>query len=138
MTTENKMPKSDSSSLIMIFAALLVAMVISADALSPGMRYLVVSHVCLAMVGGLLGKERKVGYNKAFFISLICSPIIGFILIFNSPRLKDEEYKQQILNQTGVKQYSPAEELVKLNDLRKQGVITDEEFDEQKAKILNA
>ena len=91
---------------------------------------------CIAV--GLIGKKREIGYGKAVIISLFVSPIIGLIFALLSPNVKDEEYKQKMLELAANKnQASNLDELLKLNELRKDGAITQEEFDIEKTKILN-
>jgi hypothetical protein len=54
--------------------------------------------------------------------------------------LKDEEYKQKMLERAGANAptLSVAEELSKLNDLRKEGTISHDEFAIQKDRLLNS
>lgn len=132
--------KKDATMLTIVFAVLFIVFVFSADLLSSYLR----SYICLQTVACLLaarlGRERSIGFSKAFFISFFLTPIIGFILIFNSPKLKDEEYKEKMLERAAASApaLSIAEELTKLNELRKEGVITDYEFAFQKDKLLNS
>jgi hypothetical protein len=68
-------------------------------------------------------------------------PIVGAIFTLVSPRLRDEEYKEKMLEMTtkaaSAKTASVADELLKLNELRKDGALTDEEFLAQKEKLLS-
>ncbi|MCF8448952.1 MAG: SHOCT domain-containing protein [Taibaiella sp.] len=54
--------------------------------------------------------------------------------------MKDDEYKEKMLERAAASApaLSVAEELTKLNELRKEGVITDDEFAIQKERLLNA
>jgi hypothetical protein len=94
--------------------------------------------VCL--LAARLGRERSIGFSKAFFISFFLTPIIAFVFVFNSPKLKDEEYKEKMLERAAASApaLSVAEELSKLNDLRKEWIISEDEFAIQKKRLLNA
>jgi len=50
---------------------------------------------------------------------------------------KKAETKETVVQQTSVNNMSIADELKKLNDLKEQGVLTEEEFNEQKRKLIN-
>lgn len=56
-----------------------------------------ISWIALAIVCGALGDYRKVGGITAFFIALIFSPIVGFIVVALSERkqkkVKTVEFK---------------------------------------------
>jgi hypothetical protein len=86
-----------------------------------------------------IGKGEKYRIFESFFISFFLTPIIGFVFIFNSPNLKDKEYKQKMLERAAASAptLSVAEELSKLNDLRKDGIISDDELTIQKDRLLN-
>lgn len=86
-----------------------------------------------------------------FLCCLFLSPLIGAIIIFTSKSLETEKREQQALalqkQQTAAlqqmqkaqqPQVSTAEEIKKLADLRDGGHLTEEEFAQQKARLLNA
>jgi hypothetical protein len=54
----------------------------------------------------------------------------------NQARQQDEEFRAYVQDAAGPK--SSADELTKLAGLRDQGVITAQEFEQQKAKILSS
>jgi predicted lipid-binding transport protein (Tim44 family) len=96
--------------------------------------------IILSILAGVLGNERKIGATAAFFISLILSPLIGFIVVIASTKNETIEYQEKILNATKeqvVKPTSNLEELEKLHELLQKGILTQEEYDVQKVKILN-
>ncbi len=88
----------------------------------------------------MLGRDRKIGVLGAYALSLLLSPLIGLIMTLSSTKLIDEEYQEKMLdiaeNKTAAS--SIADQLYKLNELRIQGVLSDEEFTIQKERLLNS
>ena len=123
---------------ILVGGAILLFGIMS-ESLSFYLRSVIISFVLLCFVCGVLGRERKIGFGKAFFLSLLLSPLVGFIVTLNSVKIKEEEYKEKMLRvaENNVSSSSVADQLHKLNELRKDGVLTDEEFTMQKEKLLN-
>ncbi len=93
---------------------------------------LFISWFILSIIVALLGDNKKIGIWAAFFISLIFSPLIGLIVVLVS----DRKYPQKVVIQNPVKKPSAADEISKLKSLLDDGALTQEEFDDQKAKIL--
>ena len=103
------------------------------------MIIVIISWFLLSILIASLGQYRYIGYNKAFWVSLIFSPIIGFIVVFNSARIADEEYKDEVL-QLQKKQLEQTrkssktkteileEELSRLDKLLKSDKISQEEY----------
>ena len=46
---------------------------------------------CLAILVGVLGKERKIGFGMAFFWSLLLSPLIGLVITLLSDTKKSDK-----------------------------------------------
>lgn len=96
--------------------------------------------VLLALVCGLIGQHRKIGFWGAFFVSLILSPLIGFIVAILSPDdapppppvRVDVTSVQEKLNPNA----SLSEQLKQLYDLKENGAITQEEYVAAKSKML--
>jgi hypothetical protein len=87
------------------------------------------------------------GWGKAlWFLFVLIIPLIGVLvyLIVRGGSMHDRMVKQAQQDDQQFRDYvqdaagsaSPADQLTKLADLRDRGVITQEEFDRQKAKIL--
>jgi hypothetical protein len=88
------------------------------------------------------------GWGKAgWAIFVIILPLLGvlFYLIFRGSSMHERQQQDAAQQEQAFRNYvqeaantssSPADELVKLADLRDRGVITSEEFDRQKAKLL--
>jgi hypothetical protein len=98
-----------------------------------------------------IGSGRKVGFFGALAYSMLLSPVIGLIVVFFSKSDKEEEYEESVLqtqieqrntlekiaNQAVQKQaISISDEILKLKELQNQGILTEEEFEAQKKKLL--
>ncbi|GAB4000097.1 hypothetical protein GCM10028807_52040 [Spirosoma daeguense] len=111
------------------------------------------SWIVLSFVAGAVGSDRKIGFFGAFIISLILSPLIGFIAVFASQSKSSAKFQQQMLEAqqrnsdvAGARvlnerlQTTPVsldEELRKLKALKDDGLLTEEEFDVQKRRLLS-
>ena len=87
------------------------------------------------------------GWAKAlWFIFILILPLIGVLvyLIARGSKMHERQVRDAKVQEREFRQYvqeaagsqSPADQLAKLADLRDRGVITAEEFDREKAKIL--
>ena len=107
--------------------------------------------IIFSLVVGFVGSGRKIGFWGAFFLSLLLSPLIGLIIALVSKNEADEAYKAQVLkvqqNQQETlkklsetesnKTVSIADELEKLKKLREDNLLTEDEFQNLKNKIIN-
>jgi uncharacterized membrane-anchored protein YhcB (DUF1043 family) len=59
------------------------------------METIIIPWIGFALLVGLVGKNRKIGFGMAFFLALILSPIIGIIIALLSKTKKEmeEEHK---------------------------------------------
>ena len=130
---------NDMIVLTIIFASAVLLFGLFAQTLE-NYRLIIVALVVFSLMTAFIGKQRKIGFISAFFLSFLLSPIVGLIVTLVSPKISDEEYKAKILQLTVTKPSidSVTDQLFRLNELRKDGVLTEEEFAEQKQKILNA
>ena len=90
------------------------------------------------------------GWGKALWVLFVAIiPVIGVLvyLIVRGGSMQDRAQQQAVRQDEAFRGYvqdaagtstSPADQLTKLADLRSQGVITDDEFAREKAKILTA
>ncbi len=86
--------------------------------------------------------------EKIIFFGLVI-PIMAYVLYlggmaimngFNAKeanRAEKEEVEEEIKTTTSTDKGSLGDELAKLNSLRESGVLTQEEFDKAKSKLLN-
>jgi len=91
------------------------------------------------------------GWAKAlWFLFVLFIPLIGVLVYLivrggsmheraaQDARQQDQEFRQYVQQAASDSPASTADQLTKLADLRYRGVITSEEFDREKAKILAA
>ena len=87
------------------------------------------------------------GWGKAaWFLFVLIIPLIGVLVylivrggkmherMVQQAQQQDQQFRDAVQDAAGSQ--SPADQLAKLADLRDRGVITNEEFERQKAKIL--
>jgi len=102
---------------------------------------------------GLIGKNRDIGFWPVFLISLVGSPAVGFIFAVCSKRknsirrmIENQELQMRQFNNAmfhpvnrvqSTNVTGSADELLKLKNLLDQGVLTQSEYEQQKAKILS-
>jgi phosphate/sulfate permease len=106
--------------------------------------------IIFSLIVGAIGSNRKIGFWGAFFLSLILSPVIGLIIALVSKDKDDEEYKQKLLHtqqrqqetlsnlESSVNKRSLSEELEKIKKMKDEGLLSDEEFQKAKEKILSS
>lgn len=94
--------------------------------------YLIALYIIICALVGTIGMGRQIGFFLAFFISLITTPVIGLIITALSSKNKVEVSIENQPNKETV-----TDELIKLNDLKEKGIITEDEFLKQKNRILN-
>jgi hypothetical protein len=108
--------------------------------------------IIFSFILGFIGSSRTAGFWGTFLVSLILSPLVGFVILLFSKNIQDEEYKANVLKQLEIskeksvpvvpksvqeKNADNLKQLEKLFELKEKGIITVEEFDQQKAKLLN-
>lgn len=87
--------------------------------------------IALAFVAASLGSDTKLGFGGILLISLIFSPLVGFIVaMVAAPADKSNKQTTDLNNSTFI------EDLEKLAKLKEAGHISDEEYQSQKEKIL--
>lgn len=102
-----------------------------------------------SVIVGFFGIGRKIGFAGAFLFSLLLSPVVGLIITLFSKTEDADKYEAEILEtqrqqaQTlkEIKESAAApanisDELKKIAELKEQGVISEDEFDRLKAKII--
>ena len=57
-----------------------------------------IGWIIFSFIIGFIGKERKVGFAGAFFLSLLLSPLIGLIITLVSKDKGVEQYQKQVLD----------------------------------------
>jgi len=80
-----------------------------------------------AIIVGIIGTTRKMGFTVAFFASLVLSPIVALIFLAFDKK-KDDPGAAPAL--------SVSDELSKLFSLKESGALTPDEYENQKASLL--
>ncbi len=140
MDAQKDKSQKDMQAISVVVGIGLLLLLMTTSVISDSLKMACYGCIISAFVAGRIGRERKIGYSSAFFLTLFLSPIVGFILTLNSPKINEEEYKERMLEiaeQNNATPSSVPDQLHKLNELRKEGVLTDEEFNQQKEKLLN-
>lgn len=90
---------------------------------------------------GLIGGKRKIGFLMAFLLSLIFTPVIGFFAAITSKTnksiMEDQKHQEQMnaLKSISSSNLSYADEIEKLQNLLKEGVISQEDYEREKSKL---
>lgn len=106
--------------------------------------------IVFALVAGFVGSGRKIGFGWAFFWALLLSPLIGLIIAFASD--KNSEVEARNIQQAQARYLTKVqqEQIQKTDDkpiyeqikdaksLLDSGVITEEEFEKIKSKLINS
>jgi len=93
------------------------------------MEILIVWFIFCIIVGAIASNRGRSGIGW-FFLAFLISPIISLILVLILSPLKSVQ--GQIKEPSDI-----AEEISKLHDLKTKGILTEEEFNNQKSKLLN-
>lgn len=105
--------------------------------------------IVLSFFVGLLGSDRNIGFWGSLFISLLLSPVIGLLVTlfsktdadtkreYLSIKLQKEQLEESKKKNNNTSTYSVSDELEKLYNLKEKGVLTEEEYNNQKATLLN-
>jgi hypothetical protein len=102
--------------------------------------------VAIGVVLDVFRSHDLSGFAKAVWILLIVIfPLIGVLvyLVFRGQGMHDRSLQAARAQQEAVQTYirttaaTPADDLSKLDDLRARGVLSDEEFERAKAKVLS-
>lgn len=115
---------------------------------------MILGWILFSIVVGLIGSGKQIGGIPAFLISLILSPLVGFIIVLFSKSTVDVKREKELL-ETQKKQAEllekieqkaqPAEggtkldiaaELEKLVSMKKENLLTEDEFQQAKKKLL--
>tara|TARA_B110000240_G_scaffold174295_1_gene200671 strand:- start:34 stop:315 length:282 start_codon:yes stop_codon:yes gene_type:complete len=91
---------------------------------------MILTWFILAILVGVYASNKGKSFLGYFFIAALLSPLVGFIIVFVS---KDSTAKEQPII---IEKESVSDELLKLNELKEKGILSEEEFNEQKKKLL--
>jgi hypothetical protein len=105
-------------------------------------------YLFITLIADIFRSHDLSGWGKAaWIVGLVVFPILGSIayVIARGEGMAERQIEQAKQQNAALQDYvrnaagtaaSPADEVAKLVDLRASGVITDEEFERQKARVL--
>ena len=94
--------------------------------------------IFLSVIVGILGNRRSIGFIGAFLISLIISPIIGFIITLMFENKEEKEYKHDVLK-TQKEQKKALDKLLENNNKEIKREYNEEKvLNEKSKKILDS
>jgi phosphate/sulfate permease len=111
---------------------------------------MLIAWIIGSVIVGFIGSDRSIGFWGAFILSLLLSPLIGLLITLFSETNSSKVYKkkQMKIQQDILKvakgesiddklKKTKEERLVELVDLKSKGLITDQEYEESRKKILS-
>lgn len=104
--------------------------------------------VVMSVVVGIISTDKKMGFLGGFMLSIILSPLVGFIITLFSKSIEQENREKELLEnqkeQTRLlaeksenNTISIADEIEKLISLKDKGLLTEEEFQKAKQRLIN-
>ena len=104
--------------------------------------------IIFSFVVGLIGKSRNIGFGGAFIVSLLLSPLIGVIITSFSKSLEDiekdkirqeeqDQARRLLLNLHKPNQLTIVDELESINKLKRDGLISEEEYIKLRSKLMD-
>lgn len=104
--------------------------------------------VVVSVIVGVISADKKIGFLGGFMLSIVLSPLIGFIVVLLSKSLEQENREKELLEsnkeQTRLlaeksenNTISIADEIEKLISLKDKGLLTEEEFQQTKQRLIN-
>jgi hypothetical protein len=84
------------------------------------------------LIAWLIGSKRKAGFGFTLFFCLVLSPVFGLVVALASGKKEPGEGDAGSF----VREQSVAGEIEKLHRLKERGVISPEEFEQYKSKLL--
>ncbi len=123
-TTEQ--PKEGRAGIVVLTCIALLLIMFSEI---PILQAYLVGVLILSFISANIGKDRQIGFNNAFFVTFFLGGVIGLIIVILSKKIDDKP--TAIIEKQNV-----ADELLKFYELKERGVITEEEFEKQKSKLI--
>ena len=110
---------------------------------------IILLYLILCIIIGVIGSKRNIGFLGGFFLSLFLSPFVGLLFTLISEEKEEHEPSIRHYSPTKTQTVEPGSknnqhskldiitELEKLQSLKEEGVITQQEFQILKNKIIN-
>lgn len=95
---------------------------------------LLILHGLASYLVARQGTKRKIGFENAFLLSLVTSPVIGYLFVLDSRKLEEDAWKDNQIPDGYPQEVRIAYSRL-LTDFR-DGDISQEEFEQKKAELL--
>lgn len=102
-----------------------------------------IAWVIVSLFVGAIGSGKTIGFWGSFLLSVVLSPVIGFIILLFYPskkhreaHLKEQQKQTAILQSMQAGNTSVADEIEKLKKQMESGILTPEEFQQMKTKLI--
>ena len=158
METNEEKPKKGNAGIALVALILWVSLLVYALLYVDGSWQIAIFvSLAFSLVVAIIAMNRKLTFGWALLISVVLSPVLGLIFTLISKKVNDADAPAMpefaTLPVTAQQKFTQpafaapvkttpgnnvADELRKLNELRKEGIITDDEFNAQKSKLLNS
>lgn len=99
----------------------------------------VLFYLCVCLFVGWMASGTTLGFGNAFLLSVILTPITGFIVMLFYPSKRHRDAQTRSLERIAMNMgtnISSADELRKLKDLFDNGALTEDEYNKAKTKII--
>ncbi len=99
--------------------------------------YCITSLIISSIIAENIGKKKEIGFTGTFILGILLSPVAALIAALISPPINKQT------NISGQRTTPPsynspvADELRKLSELQQQGIITEQEYQRLKNRLIN-
>ena len=95
----------------------------------------------ISLIGDVFRRDDLTGWKKAaWIVFMLCLPFIGVLsYVIARPKVTPQDVRMMTQSEAAYRaaaQVSPADELAKLSELRVQGVLSEQEYEELKRRTL--
>lgn len=109
--------------------------------------YAILGYVSICIIVGITGSERQIGFFNSFLLSMLTTPLIGFIITVVSSKKSQVQYKsdrfsgefrKQIKEERDKASPDYISDLERLHQLKEKRIISQSEFELKKKEILGS
>ena len=101
---------------------------------------MIIGWIVLSVLCGIYASNKGKSFFGYFILAILLSPLIGFVAAMiakdESKSLKSNTISDEDSQVNQKSNISVSDEIIKLNELKEKGILTEEEFNEQKKKLL--
>ena len=101
---------------------------------------MIIGWIVLSVLCVIYASNKGKSFFGYFILAILLSPLIGFVAAMiakdESKSLKSNTISDEDSQVKQKSNISVSDEIIKLNELKEKGILTEEEFTEQKNKLL--